>query len=106
MANAESEEVRASMPMGQNDVPANTMPGDKLMGAGNQAMMSAGAQAGMEGMRNQNCFPKEQLTPAELLPQDNSSAWAQVNPAGTGTLKTETFYNLVTTSVLTLSVKH
>jgi len=93
MANAESEEerVRASMPMGQNDVPARTMPSGNLMGAGTQSMMSAGAQAGVEGMRNQNCFPKEQLTPAELLPQDNSSAWAQVNPSGTGTLKDRNF---------------
>jgi hypothetical protein len=94
MSNAEGEEeesVGASMPMGQNSVPESTMSGDNLMGAGTQSMMSAGAQAGVESMRNQNCFPKEQLTPAELLPQDNSSAWAQVNPAGTGTLKDRNF---------------
>ena len=34
---------------------------------------------------------KEQLTPNELLPQDNSTAWAQVNLQGSGTLKDKVF---------------
>ena len=33
-------------------------------------------------MRNQACFPKEQLTAQELLPNNDSSTWAQVNPSG------------------------
>ena len=31
-----------------------------------------------------DCFPKDQLTPAELLPSDANSTWSQVNPAGQG----------------------
>ena len=31
------------------------------------------------------------LTPEELKPQDNSSLWAQVNPAGEGSLKGRSF---------------
>jgi len=37
------------------------------------------------------CFPKEQLTADELLPKDNSSLWAQVNPSGEGSLKDKNF---------------
>jgi hypothetical protein len=31
-----------------------------------------------------NCFPKDQITPQELLPNDPNSKWAQVNPQGQG----------------------
>ena len=34
---------------------------------------------------------EEQLTADELLPQDNSSLWAQVNPSGEGSLKDRNF---------------
>ena len=41
--------------------------------------------------RNNNSFPKDQLSADELLPSDNSSLWAQVNPAGEGSLKDRNF---------------
>ncbi len=41
--------------------------------------------------RNLGSFPKDQLTADELLPQDNSSLWAQVNPSGVGSLKDRSF---------------
>jgi hypothetical protein len=41
--------------------------------------------------RNLTSFPKEQLSAEELLPQDNSSLWAQVNPSGEGSLKDRNF---------------
>ena len=41
--------------------------------------------------RNSSSFPKEQLSAEELLPQDNSSLWAQVNPSGEGSLKDRNF---------------
>jgi len=41
--------------------------------------------------RNLTSFPKDQLTADELLPQDNSSLWAQVNPEGVGSLKDRSF---------------
>lgn len=41
--------------------------------------------------RNASSFPKDQLTAEELLPQDNSSLWAQVNPSGEGSLKDRNF---------------
>lgn len=33
-----------------------------------------------------DCFPKDQLTPQELLPSDANSTWAQVNPCGQGNI--------------------
>lgn len=38
-----------------------------------------------------DCFPKDQLTPAELLPGDANSTWAQVNPIGQGDLMDKNF---------------
>ena len=31
-----------------------------------------------------NCYPKDQINPSELLPNDPNSKWAQVNPMGQG----------------------
>ena len=42
-------------------------------------------------MTNQGCFPKDQLTAQELLPNNESSTWAQVNPSGSGNLKDKNF---------------
>lgn len=41
--------------------------------------------------RQESNFPKEQLNADDLLPKDNSSLWAQVNPAGEGSLKDRNF---------------
>ena len=37
------------------------------------------------------CYPRDQLTPSELLPKDMNSIWAQQNPMGTGSLKGKNF---------------
>jgi hypothetical protein len=37
------------------------------------------------------CYPRDQLTPGELLPKDANSTWAQQNPMGTGSLKGKNF---------------
>jgi hypothetical protein len=37
------------------------------------------------------CYPRDQLTPSELLPKDANSVWAQQNPMGTGSLKGKNF---------------
>jgi len=37
------------------------------------------------------CFPKDQLTPEELLPQDSANEWAKANPSGAGSLKDRNF---------------
>ena len=37
------------------------------------------------------CYPRDQLTPSELLPKDMNSIWSQQNPLGTGSLKGKNF---------------
>ena len=44
---------------------------------------SSGAPAG--------CYPRDQLTPSELLPKDQNSVWAEQNPMGPGSLKGKNF---------------
>jgi hypothetical protein len=84
--------VNATAGSGTNVV--NTVQGSSntsTIGGTKQGLYSASADPGVQSIRSQGCFPKEQLTPNELLPQDNSTAWAQVNPQGTGTLKDKNF---------------
>jgi len=40
-----------------------------------------------------NCYPKNQLNPQELLPNDPNSKWAQVNPQGAGDIAGKNFLN-------------
>lgn len=40
-----------------------------------------------------NCYPKNQLAPQELLPNDPNSKWAQVNPMGAGDISGKNFLN-------------
>jgi hypothetical protein len=40
-----------------------------------------------------NCYPKNQLTAPELLPNDPNSKWAQVNPQGAGDIAGKNFLN-------------
>jgi hypothetical protein len=44
---------------------------------------STGAPAG--------CYPRDQLTPSDLLPKDQNSVWAEQNPMGPGSLKGKNF---------------
>lgn len=39
----------------------------------------------------EGCYPRDQLTPGELLPKDQNSVWSQQNPMGTGSLKGKNF---------------
>jgi hypothetical protein len=46
-----------------------------------------------EGKRPANCYPKNQLAPQELLPNDPNSKWAQVNPMASGDIAGKNFLN-------------
>jgi hypothetical protein len=61
----------------------------ELVGDGVQSQYNNNSS--VQQLRQAACFPKEMLTPEELKPQDNSSLWAQVNPAGEGSLKGRSF---------------
>jgi len=54
--------------------------------------------ASMEGPANfgttgapAGCYPRDQLTPSDLLPKDQNSVWAEQNPMGPGSLKGKNF---------------
>ena len=48
------------------------------------------AQEG-DGSRPSDCFPKDQLTPGELLPGDANSKWSETVPTGQGELSDQNF---------------
>jgi len=60
-----------------------TQEGFENLGEGPAQFGNAEAPAG--------CYPRDQLTPSELLPKDPNSVWAQQNPMGTGSLKGKNF---------------
>ena len=45
----------------------------------------------MDGLNNNTCYPKVQLSAQELLPKDKASDWANVNPGGVGSLCDKNF---------------
>lgn len=67
----------------------NTLPNGRIVGQDAVEHFSTNQDYQVE--RNLTSFPKDQLTAEELLPQDNSSLWAQVNPSGEGSLKDRNF---------------
>ena len=93
----------------KKDVMANqhSAGGDQHTGAGGVPGVSGFQDASGEGFANledvtgpasfgsaqgpAGCYPRDQLTPSELLPKDQNSVWAQQNPMGTGSLKGKNF---------------
>ena len=85
---------------GQNDVK-----GEDRKKGNTQVPTSAGGDLPREGFADlgegpaqfgdatapAGCYPRDQLTPSELLPRDPNSVWAQQNPTGAGSLKGKNF---------------
>jgi hypothetical protein len=74
--NAVNGAVREEEVRGNPEVVSNTPAGPADFG-------SAEAPSG--------CYPRDQLTPSELLPKDVNSTWAEQNPMGTGSLAGKNF---------------
>ena len=77
--------------------PSGNQMRDAVMSNPNRAEGFAN-QGGMEGPaafgdseKPEGCYPRDQLTPSELLPKDQNSVWSQQNPMGTGSLKGKNF---------------
>lgn len=68
--------VQGSVPVSENFADLSAYEGPASFGA-------AEAPAG--------CYPRDQLTPSELLPRDMNSIWAEQNPMGPGSLKGKNF---------------
>ena len=67
------DKIQAAEPLGENEVPYPIQ---------NQPNTASTPK---------DCFPKDQLTPQELLPADANSTWAQVVPAGQGSVGDQNF---------------
>jgi hypothetical protein len=76
-----SYNVTPSAPLGQNETYKAVGPAEDPNNA-----------YGLNGNQFPNdCFPKDQLNPADLLPGDANSTWAQVAPNGQGELGDQNF---------------
>jgi hypothetical protein len=66
----------------------------KSSSGGNVQKAKVTAQQMVENFENPasaNCYPKNQLAPQELLPSDQASKWAEVNPTGAGDISGKNF---------------
>ena len=83
----EEENVNASMGDGDENVSFKAVPE-------NQPQAEEVANNANENTRlPSECYPKDTLTPQDLLPQDSNSTWAQTVPAGQGSLGDQNFLN-------------
>lgn len=72
------------------DASGNDMSGNNADGFANMEDVT-GPAAFDSSTGPAGCYPRDQLTPGELLPKDPNSVWAQQNPMGTGSLKGKNF---------------
>lgn len=68
----------------------NVAPGQPTEGFANLGSYEGPSEFG-NAETPEGCYPRDQLTPGELLPKDTNSVWAQQNPLGTGSLKGKNF---------------
>jgi hypothetical protein len=80
----EEEEVNASEGEGDENVTFRNVPENQPEPQQNNAE---------SGRLPTECYPKDTLTPQDLLPQDSNSTWAQTVPAGQGSLGDQNFLN-------------
>ena len=77
------------------DVPTNASGPSDAVANVTQGFADLGTAEGPAGFGDAQapagCYPRDQLTPSELLPKDPNSVWAQQNPMGTGSLKGKNF---------------
>jgi len=83
----EEENVNASMGDGDENVSFKAIPV-------NEPQAEETVNNGDDNTRlPSECYPKDTLTPQDLLPQDSNSTWAQTVPAGQGSLGDQNFLN-------------
>lgn len=75
-----------SAPSYSSDVPTGNQTEEFSLGEENAPLMDESAEPASETPDK-----RDQLSAQDLLPKDESSAWAQVNPCGSGSLKNMNF---------------
>ncbi len=97
--NAPSEEEEGFQNMGSELMGSNKNQGEvkPSEGVGENEVFHEVSNQKQQQKRPENvpkdCFPKDQLSPGELLPKDANSAWAQSNPSGQGDVGSQNFLN-------------
>jgi hypothetical protein len=80
-----------SVPAGQNavsgDIATQEVTGAPEVAPGNPS----GPADFSDAQAPSGCYPRDQLTPSELLPKDVNSTWAEQNPMGSGSLAGKNF---------------
>jgi len=88
----ENNDMNNSSDMENSEMPMEGMEGFSNSGDNSSNNMDYySMDEKFQNERNDSNFPKEQLNADDLLPKDDSSLWAQVNPAGEGSLKDRNF---------------
>ena len=82
--NVVSQQDQAAPVASESQVPTN------VQGFADLSTMEGPASFG-DAQAPAGCYPRDQLTPSELLPRDPNSVWAQQNPMGSGSLKGKNF---------------
>jgi hypothetical protein len=84
--------TNASMGAPDQNAPVSSSPpgNTTIQGFADLATMEGPASFG-DAEAPAGCYPRDQLTPSELLPRDPNSVWAQQNPMGNGSLKGKNF---------------
>ena len=80
----------ASMEAGQNAINGRTIEQD-VKGNPDAVETPVGPADFGSAESPSGCYPRDQLTPSELLPKDSNSVWAEQNPMGNGSLKGKNF---------------
>lgn len=99
-ANSGDTESEAEQEAVSEDEESDPMPSE---GENNEVFKNVDYQSEEEGKPNNEesnsnrlpneCYPKDTLTPKDLLPQDSNSTWAQTVPSGQGSLGDQNFLN-------------
>ena len=83
---ATQQDQAAPIPTNEAQLPS----GGSVQGFADLSTMEGPASFG-DAQAPAGCYPRDQLTPSELLPRDPNSVWAQQNPMGSGSLKGKNF---------------
>jgi hypothetical protein len=78
-----------TMSAGQNSAPGPAR--EAAVKQNPEVVPSTEVAAGSPVNAASGCYPRDALTPDQLLPKDQNSVWAQQNPMGTGSLKGKNF---------------
>lgn len=94
-----TEETESEVLVGGNEEPGDVLPSEQA--GENETFRTVPEEPVVEeevGNETANrlpneCYPKDVLTPQDLLPQDSNSTWAQTVPSGQGSLGDQNFLN-------------